>query len=259
MTKKEIYDVVVRLTAEVSETKVAEMIRDATAEGDAVKTQRIIDAFPMYYPKLYQKISDFGREFNKLVGASAEDIEKCDKIHEDGDGLMCAIARTNVIEQIILAMKTENPIKVQEAIGTFQKENSCLVQNLINFQERYAKYREDCSTGLEGSIFGVEADEDKGVFVFDTNIIDSLSFYVLCIFANISDVYFFTDDCNGDNLAIDNFLDAIEEVTNENLAEFVANYNLVDWVGEYEEYKNVGEILVAAMAGTFGDEEEEDS
>lgn len=258
MAKKEIYDVVVRLTAEVSETKVAEKIFTTAAEGDAVKTQTIIDAFPMYYPKLYQKISDFGREFNKLVGASDDDIEKCEKIYEDGGGLMYAIAGTNVIEKIILAMQMDDPMKVLEAIGTLRKENSGLVQNLINFQERFTKYREDCSTGLEGSVFGVEADEENGVFVFDTNIIDSLSFYVFCIFANISDDYFFVDDYNGNSSAFDNFVDAIEKVTNENFAEFVASYNLVDWVGEYEEYKNVGEILVAAMAGTF-EEEEEDS
>lgn len=254
MTKNEIYEGVVRLTAELAQTNVAQKIFDAATDGDAVKAQTIIDAFPMFYPELYQKIVDFGKEFNKLVGDSEEDKEDFKKLLENCEFMMYDLAQTKVIAQIAEAAETGDPTKVQEVINTFKKDYSVFAEKLLNFQEEYTAYRDTHMTGYEGNVFGTKTDEENGIFVFDTNIIDALSFYVLNILANISDVYFFCDVENSS----DPFLDAIAEATNDAFAEFIASYNIVDWVGKDEEYQTVGEILVVALADEFEEYVEEE-
>lgn len=245
MTKNEIYESVVRLTTELAQTNVAQKIFDAVAKRDAVKTQLIIDAFPMFYPKLYQRIVDFGKEFNKIIGDSEEDKEDFKKLLENCEFMMYDLAQTDIITQIAKAAETGKPAEVQEVIDTFKKDYSVFAEKLLNFQEEYTAYRDAHMKGNEGNIFGTKTDEENGIFVFDTNIIDVLSFYVLNIFANISDVYFFYDLEN----SADPFFDAIEEATNEAFAEFVASYNIVDWIDEYYESKTIGELLVDAFLG----------
>lgn len=258
MTKKEIYEQVVRLTTELAQTKVAEKIFNAATEGDAVKTQTIIDAFPIFYPELNQKIISFGKEFNKLIGESEEDNRRYEKICENCQNMMYYLAETKVISQIAKAVETGEPTKVQEVIDTFKKEYPYFANNLLKFQEKFTNFYNNVNkTGYEGSIFGTNADEENDIFKFDANVIDVLSFYVLTIFAKTNDVHFF---CGFDNdpTSIDDFVEAIENVTNEAFGEFVANYNLLDWVGENEEYKTVGELLVDALADEFEDEVEEE-
>jgi len=185
MTKNEIYESVVRLTAELAQTNVAQKIFNAATEGDAVKAQTIIDAFPIFYPELYQKIVDFGKEFNKLVGDSEEDKEDFKKLLENCEFMMYDLAQTKVIAQIAKAAEAGDPTEVQEVIDTFKKDYSVFAEKLLNFQEEYTAYRDAHMTGHEGNIFGTKTDEENGIFVFDTNVIDALSFYVLKIFANI--------------------------------------------------------------------------
>lgn len=265
MTKKEIYEQVVHLTDELAQTKVAEKIFKAAKEGDALKTQMIIDAFPEYYPELNQKIVSFGEKFNKLVGDSEEDNAKFKEIREQCEFVMSGLARTKVIEKIAEATDVGDATKLQEVISNFKQEYPDFAGNLMNFQQEYNKYFDNHQTGHEGEIFGTETNEEKGVFAFDTNIIDALSFYVFIILTNISDVYFFCDEEveeDGEKCcwtANDNFVDALEEATNEAFAIFVLNYNLVDWVGKDEEYQSVGEILVAALAGEFEHQDDEES
>ena len=199
MTKNEIYEQVVRLTAELAETKVAKAIFAAATEGEAVKAQTIIDVFPVFYPELYQKIVDFGKEFNKLVGDSEEDKEKRSTILQSCEVMMYSLAQTKVIAQIAKAAETGDPRKVQEVIDTFKKDYSGFVEDLMNFQKEYNEYRDTHRKGNKGEIFGAEIDEENGIFVFDTNVIDALSFYVLKILANIAGVYFFCDVDSSDD------------------------------------------------------------
>lgn len=258
MTKKQIYEQVVQLTDELAQTKLAKKIFSVALEGDAVKAQTIIDAFPYHYPELNQKIVDFGRKFNKLVGDSQEDKEDMKRILQACETMMYGLAQTKIIEQIVKAVETGNPTKLQEVIVNFKEEYAGFTKNLIEFQKEYNEYRDSHQNGDEGAIFGSETDEDNGVYIFDTNVIDALSFYLLNILAGISDVYFF---CNWDDdyTSADKFFDAIEDATNEAFAEFVASYNLVDWVDKDEEYQTVGEILVAALADEFEEQFEEDT
>lgn len=255
MTKQQIYEQVVQLTAELAKTKVAEKIFDFAMNGEAVKAQMVIDCFPVYYPELYQKIVCFGEEFNKLIGNSKEDNEKFKKILQDCEGLMYGLAQTNLMAQIAQASETEDPTKIKEVIDTFRVKYSGLAENLINFQEEYTKYRTEHSVSYKGAIFGTAIDEENGVFVYDANVIDALSFYILNILGKIDEIDFFYDDEEGSLASIDEFITAIENATNDNFAEYVISYNILDWVKENEEkYPTVGELLVAALSDEFEDE-----
>ena len=260
MTKKEIYERVVRLTTELSQTHIPEKIFNAAIEGDYKKVDAIIDAFPEYYPNLYQEIINFGDEFNKLVGDSPEDNARMKKVLQDSETMMYALGRTKIIDRIAEAEEQENPQKLMEVIKEFKKDYEGLSENILKFQKESNEFWDKPTTGNEGAIFGIETDEENGVFEFNTNIIDARSFYTFVIMAHISDIYFYDDVeyCDEDgnichSPANDQFVDAIEAVTNEAFAEFVSSYNIVDWIGKDEEYQTVGQILVAALADEFDD------
>lgn len=255
MQKKEIYDEVVRLSEKLAETKVAQNIFSAAMEQDLEKTQMIIQAFPIYYPKLYEEIVSFGENYNRIVGDLPEDQKKREEIFDSASFVMEGIARTNIIGRIKDSMKTGNPVKVYEVIDSFIKEYPGLIKNIENFQEEFSEYKTENENKdpEKVAIFGSKADEEKGIFVFDKNLIDAQSFYILCIFANISDMYFFANWDNDPNSA-DKFFDAMEESTNEDFAEFLACYNIVDWVVE-DESLSIAEILIRALADEFEDED----
>lgn len=261
MTKKEIYEKVVRLTSEIAETKIAQRIFDAAMDGNAEKTDMLISAFPYYYPELYKRIVSFGDEFNKLVGNSKEEEEKLDKIISQSKIFMNCLMRTRIISQIAEAADAEDTAKLQEVITNFKLKFQGLVQNLVELQKKFDEFRYNSPTGNEGKIFGAKADEENGVFVFDTNTIDALSFYVLLILAEVDDIYFFHDEEVEEDgnvftvLVNDDFVDAIEKATNEAFATFVSSYSIADWVGENEEHHSVGELLVDVLADNFEEEE----
>lgn len=255
MTKKEIYTHVVRLTTELAQTGIAKKIFSAAKERDAVKVDMIIETFPQYYPELYQRIISFGEEFNKLVGDSAEDRAMFDEIIQQCGYLMYNLAQTKVIGQIAEVTNTGDASKLFEVINNFKDEYSYLVEELVKFQTDYSEYRDAHTTGCKGQIFGTESDVKNDIFVFDTNVIDALSFYFLIILANISDGYLFYDG----QPTNDQFIVAIEKATNEAFAEFVASYNIVDWIGKNKEFQTVGELLVAALADEFEKQEEDDT
>ena len=257
MTKKEIYEQVVRLTNELAQTRIAQKIFSAASEKNAAKVNMIINSFPYYYPDLYQKIINFGEAFNKLVGDTAENNAQFNEIMTQCMNLMYDLAQTKVIGQIAEVADTEDASKLFEVINNFKHEYSHFAKKLVKFQTEYSEYRDTLVTGCEGQIFGTEADAENGVFVFDTNVIDALSFYVLIILANISEIYFFYDEENKENdetytiPAGDQFMDAIKKATNEAFAEFVANYNIVDWIGKDKAFQTVGELLVVVLADEF--------
>ena len=257
MTKKEIYEQVVRLTSELKETKIAEKIFIAAAEGDAVKIDTIISVFPEYYPELHQRILSFGKEFNKLVGDSEESKARFKKVLQDCSSIMYDLADTKIIGQVAEAVEAGDAQKVLETIRDFKEQYSYFSVVLLVFQKEYTEYRSSLGSSHEGEIFANEADEENGVFVFDTNIIDPLSFYLLSILANISDIYFFYGEKvqeDGEEITLpadEKFVDAIADATCEEFAVFVSNYNFPDWVGEDADYQSVGELLVDAMHGQF--------
>lgn len=248
MTKREIYEQVVRLTDKLAQTEVAKKIFAAAFKGDVGNTRLIIDAFPLYYPELHKEIVSFGEKYNKLVGNSTEDAKKIENIRDKSFLLMDAIVRTNFIGKINNAIKTGDSTKINEVIVTFIEEEPCLIENIVNLQEKFSQYQEESNKEENGAIFGTNTDEEKGIFVFDTNIIDVLSFYVLCIFANISDAYLFRN-WEDDPTSSDKFNDAILEATNGPFWNFVRRYNIIDWIGKDCEYEDqLARLLVDILA-----------
>ena len=262
MTKKEIYKQIVRLTSKIEQTKIAERIFNAVANKDAEKVDTIVEAFPEYYPELYSEIVTFGKKYKKLVKDSEEDNEKFRKVLEKCEGTMYSLAQTKIIMQIAEAEETGDAEKIAGVIKEFKEKYPYFVENLLNFQKEYTEFREEYSRiGNEGTIFGKENDEENGVYVFNADIIDALSFYILIILTGISELNFFYDEEIEDdeevyNILMDNdFLNAIQNKTNEAFAIFVASYNIADWIGKDEE--TVGELLVEAFFDEFEETVEE--
>lgn len=256
MTKKEIYEQVVRLTDELAQTKIPEKIFTAAAEKNASKVDIILSAFPQYYPELYERIVSFGEEFNKPVEESSEEFVWLSDIIQSFD-LMCELAQTNVIGQIAEVANTEDASKLPEIINNFKHKYPYIAEELVKFQTEYCEFIDTNVTGYAGRIFGLVADVENDVFVFDTNVIDALSFYIFIILTNIPAISFFYYEEIEKNVksyvhpAIDHFLDAIEKATNEAFAEFIENYDYANYIGKNKEFQTVGELLVAVLAGEF--------
>lgn len=240
MTKEEIYDKILYLTSELANTRIAEKIFDAVDNEEAERVNSIIAAFPDYYPALYQKIIDFGEEYNALVGNNEEYEAKHNEFLEKCKYYMSALMSSGVIGQIA---ETDDTDKLQQIIATFKREYPEFSKKLVEFQKDCNLKQKWMPTGTEGKIFAAKADEEH--VVFDYKLIEPLSFYVLLILANIAESYLFCYDED------DDYINAIAKVTNEDFAEFVASYNIVDW---FEQDISVGELLIAAFTGQFEDE-----
>ena len=256
MTKKEIYEKVVRLTSKLCKTQIPKKIFYEARVENAKNIDLIINAFPQYHPKLYREIICFGKKFNKLVGDSPENNEKRERILQDGEILMYELGRTKIIDCINDAVEKKDAQKVLKIIQEFKTKDFPFVNNLINFQNDCNNFWESQKTGQEGAIFSNKTDEENSIFEFDTNIIDVESFYVLLIMANILDIHFFKLYCDGNDEVIgapgkDLYVEAIQEATNDYFAEFVECYNFVDWIGDDEDDYTPGELLVAAFTGQF--------
>lgn len=260
MTKREIYEQVVRLTSEIAETKIAQKIFDAAMYGDVEKTDMIINAFPYYYPELYERIVSFGDEFNELGERFRVNNKMRDEVMLDIMQFMQVLVQTGYIGLISETVRTGKAQKLQEAINDLERKYPYFNQELLALQNQYNKLLyDDTHTEHEGKIFGTKVDEENGVFVFDTNIIDVLSFYVLTILAEVSDDDFFYDkevEEDGEMFTVPDkkdFANAIEEATNEEFAWFVENCRIVycycsDGDGEHH---SVGKTLVDALMDEF--------
>lgn len=69
MTKQQIYDTIVSLTAEIKTTDVGLKLFEA-AKLNGQKVKEVSEAFMTEYPELYQKMCSFATEFNKLIEES---------------------------------------------------------------------------------------------------------------------------------------------------------------------------------------------
>lgn len=71
MTKREIYDTIVSLTAEIKTTNVGlKLFEAAKSEGNGRKVKEVAETFMNEYPDLYQRMCSFANEFNKLMEIS---------------------------------------------------------------------------------------------------------------------------------------------------------------------------------------------
>ncbi len=247
MTKQEIYEQVVRLTRELAETGIVEKIFDATALYDPDRIDTIFEAFPDFYPELYDEIVEFGWKYNALVGDSAEDNLELAKLWQEGASLMYVLAETNIISDLSDAEETGDPDEVMDTIVDYKEKNLLSIRRLLDFQKKYNDVRNNAGTGTEGAIFGPETDVGNGMFVFDTNVIDALSFYIFTILAGVKDTYFFYNECGDEGYygyPDKNYITALALGASGYFAEFVSSYNIDDWVGEHKEYQSIGELFV---------------
>lgn len=256
MTKQEIYSQVVRLTKELAKTGIPERVFDAASLGDVDQIDTIFEAFPSYYPCLYDEITEFGWQYNDLVGDSAEDNEEADEVWRECASLMLDIAESNIIIDLSDAEETGDPEEVMDTLVNYKEQNWAFTKRLLNFQKMYNNMRNNAKTGLEGAIFGPKFDSENGIYVYDPDTIDPLSFYVFTILANVRASYFFcTREERGDYYSYPDkgFISAIALLVSGTFAEFVACYDIVDAVGENKDYQTIGELLVNEYV--HGDEE----
>lgn len=258
MTKHEVYERVVQLTGELAQAKVAQRIFDAAMQGDAQKTQAIIDAFPEEYSDLYQEIVSFGEKCNNLVGANVKyDGNAMKRLDSISARIMRVAYLHKLIQEFINALDMEDFTKFSENMAICKKENPGLIQEIRLLQDEFTEFFEKYKTGWEIAIFAEKSDEAKGLFVFDPNVIDGLSFYVLCMFGKIDEVRFLYDEYwnkiqiedDDSEWYHDELYDSIENSTNENFGWFISDYSIPDWIDDEDE--SPGQILVGALAGKY--------
>ena len=245
MTKQEIYDHVVRYTSKIKKTGIAQRICWALSSGNAESINTLFDAFPMYYPGIYNQVCAFGHLFNSLVGDDVIDIEKSSRIMQDCGFIMYALAKTEIISHIANADAAGDDERVLALIKEFNEQNPYFVGNLISFQRAFSEYQSSCPSGKDGEIFGLEENIEEEIFVFDEKKIDPMSFFVFTIIANIRIPYFFYRD-DDNKLSLEAFEDAIGNMTNVNFAHFVTSFYAFDFIGYKKNYQTIGDILVDA-------------
>ena len=135
---------------------------------------------------------------------------------------------------------------VCDAIDTFEKDNAELYRNCLEFGESVSPL-----SFLETEVFGYPPMYAKNIFIFDTNIIDPISFYALMLFAEVDELCFFESNWSEDDTNVQAFLSGIEEAGYKYLRHFVTNANIFDWIGteEDDEFMSVPEALVKICTG----------
>ena len=155
---------------------------------------------------------------------------------------------TNVARKIFDAVETENVEEVKKVLETFEKENPTLYNDIITFAESYNKMVNESKSDDEVRIFADEDIKNQGVIPFNSQKIDALSFYTLCLIGKINELDLF-GNWEGNNPL--EFIEAISVAGYEWLADFINSYNVNDWIGEGEEYSYFYEVLIDVFNGIF--------
>lgn len=159
------------------------------------------------------------------------------KIYEQVVKLASELAKTKVAEEIYNAAKAGETRKVQDIIDAFPQKYPELNTKIVNFGEAFNMFYDV----YDVRVFGYESKEEEGVFVYDKDVIDPLSFCFFALFAKIED-----DDLFENWDLKKGYVEAIREVTNRDFAQFVYGYS---WLEFIEEEREMGRIVVAAVLG----------
>ncbi len=251
MTNKQAYDSVVSLTQELAKTEFPKRLFEYVEQGDIETVESLVSCFPIFYPELYQQIADFGKAYNEFIGESPADDARRNNILKKGGYLLYSLAFGNILSEISSAIDSGEAEKIKEIFDKLKEQHSGIVEEFATYQNEFSEYKDVIiATSNNGKIFGVVANEEKGVYVFDPNVIDVLSFYVLNIYANIADIDFFEDN-DGELTAAAPFFEAIEEATNNNFCNFVRGCNFVDCIESAVDNFTIAELLVYAYEDDF--------
>jgi len=170
--------------------------------------------------------------------------------------LTAEIKTTDVGLKLFEAAKSDGQ-KVKEASESFMAEHPELYQKMCSFATDYNKIIEESETGNDAEIFGLEKDEENGIFIFDLNVIDASSYFALTFLTGIDDSYFFKLEVDDDEDITDHstYLDGIEAVSgSSNLADFLGcaffNEEELECLKEHGfEYSNTCDLLADVFAG----------
>lgn len=159
------------------------------------------------------------------------------EIYENVVQLTAQLKVTNVAVEIFETAKTGDVKAVENVFERFKNEKSELYQRIVAFGE---EFDEMIVTGREGEIFGEEEDIEEGIYVFDPEKIDALSFYALTFFGNLDEIFFFAEW----EYDVHPFLQALEESGYEEVSNYVCCQSWVYDVGKDEECPTLYHFLV---------------
>lgn len=257
MTKKEIYERIVELTGEITQTGYTTKVFNVVKDDDAEAVQVVINAFPYLYPVLYQDILCFGRDFNEFVGDTPEAEEEFEDIHDLGKDSVHSLFEINFFSKMMSAYKSGDAESLKKVFGEFQNKYSEYFKKMLSIEKEYnTRLKKLRRKSHDGGVFGLSDDARKGLHKFNPEVINPVSFFFLVMLSGILEVELFYAEEDDENLgSVEFYADALEKVLGKGFSNFVLNYNLVTWVGDGRDYETLGEILTDIMFDRFENSE----
>lgn len=148
-----------------------------------------------------------------------------------------ALKETGTAERVFFCAQKGFVETINSTLSDFKKDYEDLYSQIMDFKVHWNLYS-------KGSIFGSADNEETGIFKYDPNVIDTLSFIVFLILARIDDFDIF-EDTDIDSDSQEDFFQAIASCGKEYylLENFFREYNLIIYL-EDGYFNNVGELLV---------------
>lgn len=181
------------------------------------------------------------------------------------------IKKTGTAERIFFCAQKGFVETINSTLSDFEKDYEDLFSQIIDFKNHWNCFKSNGKilgstiTDLKnqwnsfnknnsnGRIFGSADNEETGIFKYDPNVIDTLSFIVFLILAHINDIDIF-EDTDVDSDSQEGFFQAIASCGKEYcmLENFLRGNNLITFL-EDDYYNNVGALLVDIFDEEFED------
>lgn len=175
------------------------------------------------------------------------------EIYEQIVRLTADIKYSGYAEKLFKAAKQEKITEFNRLYGEFMEEYQDIYQQIIWFGDEFNRSIEASEKKYIYEIFGSRRDKKNNIFVFDSDIIDVLSFLVFIIYSKINEAYLFENN-TGFNVSFQFILDKLYDLEYDRLAEFISGYCFDDLVGNGEDqYRTIYDLLTAIFRGVFDD------
>lgn len=159
--------------------------------------------------------------------------------------LTAELHATNFAREIFNAVENEDSEKFDSTFKSIKQNDSGLYLKIFGF----GKICNDLESEERG-IFGDAENKKRGIFLFDADKIDALSFFALTILADIDDMDFFE---NWGSQSSKVYLEAIEETGYLKLHKFIENYS---WKQKINEYSSLYKFFIDIFKGKFEEDDE---